>query len=45
VSGLPDLGWGGQGWWGDDVADLGGEVVGGGPAETDGDDGLLLAAA
>lgn len=42
---LPALGWAGQLWWVDDVADLCGEVLGGGPAKADCDDGVLVATA
>ena len=45
VFGLPDVGRDGQRWGVDDVAELAGEVLGGGPAETDRDDGLVVAAA
>ncbi|MCA1705654.1 MAG: hypothetical protein LC808_21305, partial [Actinobacteria bacterium] len=38
---LPGLGWVGQGWWVDDLADLAGEMVGGGSSESDGDGDLV----
>jgi hypothetical protein len=42
---LSRLCWCRQVWWFDDVSDLCGEVFGGGAAESDGDDGLAVAAA
>jgi hypothetical protein len=42
---LPGLGWCGQGWWVDDLADLAGEVFGGGAAEADGEDDVEVASA